>query len=383
MSLKPIHWTSKLVTDFWDGISQSRLLDAFSFSALAGSSCLQVFQPFLDKSKVYLDFGGGDGHLAALLCSEGFRVATYDPSEGRSKLANDRLSNFGANYLGSIVGKTELKFDGIFLIEVAEHILDDSISSTYRFIHSLLKPGGLLFLTTPNKEDLALGCAYEPQTGAFFHRWQHVRSFDRTKLTGMLKSFGFHEVLIHEIDFRPEAFNAMNETIANAGVTNPFAVMRPVIMGAQSNLAGIFSTEQRKFKIDKTPYRITIQMVAQIPADAHFECHAEGPATLLPAEAIHPDSGQCYWCALAVDDEPPDSAERPEASRVRLFEGGEQLGPRHTLHDEIRQFGGGAYSHWGGQLYFSSSDGSDPRSNGRRYEIRIASAKQRRNSESA
>jgi hypothetical protein len=90
--------------------------------------------------------------------------------------------------------------------------------------------------------------------GAFFHRWQHVRSFDRTNLTGTLKSFGLHEVLIHEIDFRPEAFNAMNETITNAGVTNPFALMRPVIMGAQPNLAGIFSTEQRKFKIDKRPH---------------------------------------------------------------------------------------------------------------------------------
>ena len=124
-------------------------------------------------------------------------------------------------------------------------------------------------------------------------------------------------------------------------------------------------------------------MVAEIPADADFECQAEGQAILLPAEAIHPDSGQCYWCELAVDDEQPDSPERSEASRVRLFEGGRQPGPPHALHGEIRQFGGDAYSHWGGQLYFSSSDGSDPRSNGRRYEIRIASAKQRRNSECA
>ena len=36
------------------------------------------------------------------------------------------------------------------------------------------------------------------------------------------------------------SFQRLNETIANAGVTNPFAVMGPVIMGTQSNLAGIF-----------------------------------------------------------------------------------------------------------------------------------------------
>jgi hypothetical protein len=141
------------------------------------------------------------------LCSEGFRVTTYDPSEGR-KLANDPLSYFGANYLGSIVGKTELKLDGIFFIEVRNTFwMIASRRNIDLFIHCS-NPGELLFLTTPNKEDLALCCAYEPQTGAFFHRWQHVRSFDRTQLTGMLKSFGLHEVLIHEIDFRPEAFNA-------------------------------------------------------------------------------------------------------------------------------------------------------------------------------
>ena len=31
--------------------------------------------------------------------------------------------------------------------------------------------------------------------------------------------------------------------------------------------------------------------------------------------------------------------------------------------------GGGRFSHWGDQLYFSTSDGSDPRGNGRIYEV--------------
>ena len=229
---------------------------------------MEVFQPFLDKTKSYLDFGGGDGHFAALLCSHGFRVATYELSGGRSDIAKQRLSAYGANYLGSVSPDTEMRFDGIFLIEVAEHVLDEDVEPTYRLIRSLLKPGGLLFLTTPNNEDLDLGSAYEPQSGLFFHRWQHVRSFDRAKLTAMLKPFGLHEVLIHQIDFRPESFGAMNEAIAERRLKIPFATMRPITMTPGPNLVGLFCTEQGRIKVGETPYHISTSTVARLPTDA-------------------------------------------------------------------------------------------------------------------
>jgi len=38
----------------------------------------------------------------------------------------------------------------------------------------------------------------------------------------------------------------------------------------------------------------------------------------------------------------------------------------------VRQLGGGRYSVWGNFLYFSSSDNSDPRTNGRVYRLRDA-----------
>ncbi|WP_173983133.1 glycosyltransferase [Magnetospirillum sp. SS-4] len=52
-----------------------------------------------------------------------------------------------------------------------------------------------------------------------------------------------------------------------------------------------------------------------------------------------------------------------------VCENGRRLGPGHSLHDLIRQKGRGRYSHWGTTLYFSASDDSDPRSNGRRYTL--------------
>ena len=45
----------------------------------------------------------------------------------------------------------------------------------------------------------------------------------------------------------------------------------------------------------------------------------------------------------------------------------ELLGPAHSSHQSIRERGQGAYSHSGQQLYFSTSNNSDPNKNGRRY----------------
>jgi len=59
------------------------------------------------------------------------------------------------------------------------------------------------------------------------------------------------------------------------------------------------------------------------------------------------------------------------ASPLSLLEDGRALGPPHCLHADIRAHGSGRFSHWGGHLWFSSADDSDPRFNGRRYSIHL------------
>jgi hypothetical protein len=59
---------------------------------------------------------------------------------------------------------------------------------------------------------------------------------------------------------------------------------------------------------------------------------------------------------------------------LELFENGVALGPGNTRHDLIRNVGHGAFSHWGQRLYFSSSDGTDPRTNGRHYDYQVRAA---------
>jgi hypothetical protein len=57
-------------------------------------------------------------------------------------------------------------------------------------------------------------------------------------------------------------------------------------------------------------------------------------------------------------------------STLQLYEDGVPLQPAHAVHDQIRDTGKGAFSHWGHVLYFSTSDNSDPRTNRRTYTIK-------------
>lgn len=59
---------------------------------------------------------------------------------------------------------------------------------------------------------------------------------------------------------------------------------------------------------------------------------------------------------------------RFDAASVMILEDGRALGQGEALHDAIRRNGQGLFSAWNDHLYFSTSDNSDPSSNGRRYE---------------
>jgi len=67
-------------------------------------------------------------------------------------------------------------------------------------------------------------------------------------------------------------------------------------------------------------------------------------------------------------------SDKEAASCLAVFEGDQRLGPGHSPHDEIRRQGNGRFSHWGAQIYLSTSDNSNPMTNGRRYHVREMSS---------
>ena len=83
-------------------------------------------------------------------------------------------------------------------------------------------------------------------------------------------------------------------------------------------------------------------------------------------QSFAPEQGYCYVSSLP----PLLLSDRESSSSLEFFEDGRPLGPAHASHQDIRGIGHGRFSHWGQQLYFSTSDNTDPRANGRRYEVR-------------
>jgi 2-polyprenyl-6-hydroxyphenyl methylase/3-demethylubiquinone-9 3-methyltransferase len=58
-------------------------------------------------------------------------------------------------------------------------------------------------------------------------------------------------------------------------------------------------------------------------------------------------------------------------SPIFMFEDSKQLESPHAIHADVVKHGAGRMSHWGDTILFSSTDNSDPRSNGRIYRLVI------------
>jgi len=75
----------------------------------------------------------------------------------------------------------------------------------------------------------------------------------------------------------------------------------------------------------------------------------------------------CWSISLPSLEELADDEQHPTRSSLVLFEDENLLLPAHALHDDICKLGSGRFSHWMSTLYFSTSDGSDPNTNARKY----------------
>lgn len=96
-------------------------------------------------------------------------------------------------------------------------------------------------------------------------------------------------------------------------------------------------------------------------------------AGVLDPSAMKPEKGAAFtapleprvprWTHVPNDGAGVSALDLVEVDGARRI----SLAPGHAPPDRVRRGGGGAYCHWG-EVLFSTSDGSDPRTNGRRYE---------------
>jgi 2-polyprenyl-6-hydroxyphenyl methylase/3-demethylubiquinone-9 3-methyltransferase len=139
-----------LASEWWDEDGELQTLHDINPTRLA------YIEDHIDLTdKKILDVGCGGGLLSEAMASNGGLVTGIDISEGLIEVANEhsQQANLNISYVCTTIedfsSEYENTFDTITCMELLEHVPDPQ--SVINACMHLLKPGGLLFLSTINR----------------------------------------------------------------------------------------------------------------------------------------------------------------------------------------------------------------------------------------
>lgn len=197
-------WTDEAITRFWDWKSRQDPDQNDYFSHKFGEALVRLLAKWQPAGRVgsVLDYGCGPGHLAKHLTAGGWQVWGLDSSQRSVDAANIALEGHpsweGAHTsLDAIEG---IRFDAATCVETLEHLDDEKSRDLLGLLRRVLKPGGVLLVTTPHAEALDANPTYCPFCDVEFHPMQHVRSFDQETLRRTLEDAGFEPLSIRALD---------------------------------------------------------------------------------------------------------------------------------------------------------------------------------------
>lgn len=108
----------------------------------------ELVKKYLPADSNVVDIGAGQGAFSLRLDKLGHKVTALDVDTENWKLTD--VDFIGINLDSEFASKINQKFDAVVAIEIIEHL--ENPFSFIRECAKLLKPNGLLFLSTPNVE---------------------------------------------------------------------------------------------------------------------------------------------------------------------------------------------------------------------------------------
>ncbi len=146
-----------------------------------------------------MDVGCGSGVIANHLAERGAEVIAVDGNPSAIAFAQKQFPSEKIHFVNGLVDEVfeaGRPVDKIYCLEVIEHVYYDQVLKMLRAFHTLLKPGGRVFLTTPNYASLwpviEFACDKLQKT-ATMRGEQHVCHFTPKRLRNVCREAGFEE----------------------------------------------------------------------------------------------------------------------------------------------------------------------------------------------
>lgn len=203
-----IEWDDIKIARFWNTISKNKSLTETYFTKMVGKEVIKdIGKEIGIAGKKVLDYGSGPGHLFESILRLKVKLK-YFALEFSKDSIDELEKRFGASpnfetgyYVNTFPSTIKRQFDIIICCEVVEHLGQGMLNSFIVEVKRLLKPGGYVYITTPNEENLNLSKVNCPDCGCTFHRWQHVRSWDSDTLRGFMEDNGFKTHTVKTLNY--------------------------------------------------------------------------------------------------------------------------------------------------------------------------------------
>ncbi len=191
-----------------------------------------------------LDVGFGSGAFLELAQSIGWDVAGVDPDPVSVESAVNRgleVRHGGIEACADMPGS----FDLVTMRHVIEHVHDPY--QTLQTIYRVLKPGGFLWISTPNIQ--SFGHEYYGRNWYHLDPPRHLVLFNWQIMSSTLKKIGFVKFEITKSNYSFASNAAKSEVVEQNG--NPQAGLRPSL---RHRLAGILTGIRTRFQPHRTEF---------------------------------------------------------------------------------------------------------------------------------